>query len=289
MIRMNRSILLHARRGLGNRLRAVLSAQAYADATGRRLRVLWLENEQCGATWKDLFEDHLDMVGVTTARFLAATSGGWLAHLEADDFDLGPYAARRMISMHASQPFSNPTGDMWWSRLSRLTPVADVRHRVATLWDELPVDAPRIGVMIRSHASAHTATTQTNPVRHASDRISALNTAFPSAAFVVSCDSPEVAEDLQRRFDNVSVLADKGPFNSRRGVQDALCDLYLVAACNWIITSRFSSLSELAALVAGHDGIDPSSQDSSLDPALATVALRLATPIRHPSDLWAQP
>lgn len=47
--------VVHVMHGLGNRLRALGSAMAYAAATGRLLVVIWERDEHCGAFFPDLF------------------------------------------------------------------------------------------------------------------------------------------------------------------------------------------------------------------------------------------
>lgn len=54
--RMPRLIVVHVMHGLGNRLRAMASALAFAEATGREVVVVWERNAHCRAKFSDLFE-----------------------------------------------------------------------------------------------------------------------------------------------------------------------------------------------------------------------------------------
>ena len=74
--------------------------------------------------------------------------------------------------------------------------------------------------------------------------------------FFLSTDSPEVSEAVHRRFDRVHELPDKGGHNSRAGVQDGLCDLYLLASTHYILGSHWSSFSETAAMLGGNDAYE---------------------------------
>lgn len=54
--RMPRLIVVHVMHGLGNRLRALASAMAFAELTGRQLVVVWERNAHCRARFSDVFE-----------------------------------------------------------------------------------------------------------------------------------------------------------------------------------------------------------------------------------------
>jgi hypothetical protein len=274
-----RLLLLNARRGLGNRLRSVLSALAYADATRCGLRVVWERNAQCGAELGDLWEHPVQLVPASRARYLARLSGGWEEHLEDDDIDLAVFR-RPILALHASQPFSNPAGIPWHSTLSRFRPVPELRTRIADAWLQIDLQRPLVGLMVRAHTSAHRETVASQPVAYALERLGKIREVTPDAVVFLSSDSPE-ASALIRAKQPVVELSPKGPFNSLRGVQDAVCDLYLLASCQWIIGSHASSFSEIAGLVAGHGGYE-----TSVDRATATLEERLTAPRRSPSDFW---
>jgi len=274
-----RLLLLNARRGLGNRVRTVLSGLAYAEATGCRLRVVWAPNQQCGAGIDQLWEHPLTLESLPRARWLAKLSGGWEEHLTDDDMDLARFR-RPMLALQSSQAFSNPRGLAWPLQLRQLTPIAEIRDRIAARWPALDTPAPLVGLMVRAHQSAHAHTTASQPVTYALQRLVAIQTVAPTAKVFLSCDSPAVSERIRAEADVVE-LPGKGEFNSVRGVQDAVCDLYLLASCQWIVGSHLSSFSEIAGLVAGHGGYE-----TALAPATASLAERLNAPRRQPTDVW---
>ena len=51
-----KKIFIDAQHGLGNRLRAIGSAAAVADATDRELIIVWQPDEHCDCRFSDLFE-----------------------------------------------------------------------------------------------------------------------------------------------------------------------------------------------------------------------------------------
>ena len=274
-----RLLLLNARRGLGNRVRSVLSALAYAEATGCGLRVVWVPNVQCGAELGDLWEHPVPLLPESRARYLAKLSGGWEEHLTDDDIDLGGFR-RPILALHSSQPFTNPGGIPWFTPLARFRPVPELRHRIAETFGAVDPQRPLVGVMLRAHASAHRETVASDPVGHALERLRQIRKVAPDAVVFLSSDSPE-ASALVRADHPVVELSAKGSFNSRRGVQDAVCDLYLLASCQWIIGSHASSFSEIAGLIAGHGGYE-----TSVDRATAVLEDRLTAPRRSPSEFW---
>jgi hypothetical protein len=277
---VRRLLLLNARRGLGNRLRSVLSGLAYAEATRCGLLVVWEPNAQCGAALGDLWEHPLRLIPASRARYLAKLSGGWKEHLKEEDLDLSVFR-RPVLALHSSQAFSNPAGIPWHSTFSRLRPVPELRTRIADVWAQIDPERPLVGVMVRAHSSAHRETVASRPVAHALDRLSEIRSVAPDATVFLSSDSPEASAVIRAQSPVVELPA-KGPFNSLRGVQDAVCDLYLLASCQWIIGSHGSSFSEIAGLVAGHGGYE-----TSVDEATATLEGRLTAPRRPPWALWS--
>jgi hypothetical protein len=135
--------------------------------------------------------------------------------------------------------------------------------------------------MLRTHASAHASTTASQPLDHARRRLDEVRRLAPDATVFLSSDSPEGSAAL-RRHHQFAELPDKGEFNSARGVQDAVGDLYLLAACQWIIGSHASSFSEIAGMLAGHGGYE-----TSVDPPAVEFERRLAAERGDPRQFWS--
>jgi hypothetical protein len=207
-------------------------------------------------------------------------SGGWEEHLEDDDLDLAVFR-RPILALHSSQPFSNPAGVCWYSMFSRFRPVPELRARIADAWMQMDPHVPLVGLMVRAHSSAHRETMASQPVAFALERLHRIREVAPEATVFLSSDSPEASAIIRAQHPVVE-LPEKGGFNSMRGVQDAVCDLYLLASCQWIIGSHASSFSEIAGLVAGHGGYE-----TSVDRATADLEERLIAPRRSPEGLWS--
>ena len=79
---------------------------------------------------------------------------------------------------------------------------------------------------------------------------------YPDVKFFLSTDSPEVSNEIHRRFAGVAELRGKSAFNSASGVQDGVCDLYLLARTRYLIGSAGSSFALTAGWLAGHGGYE---------------------------------
>jgi hypothetical protein len=62
-----RILVVHAMHGLGNRLRTLASAMAFAVSTGRQLVIVWERDQHCNAFFSDLFESTLSSVSLPRA------------------------------------------------------------------------------------------------------------------------------------------------------------------------------------------------------------------------------
>jgi hypothetical protein len=70
--------------------------------------------------------------------------------------------------------------------------------------------------------------------------------------FFLATDSPEVENQIQQQYGDRIITYEKVlDRNQQKGIQDALVDMYCLAACEKIIGSYFSSFSEVAAQING--------------------------------------
>jgi hypothetical protein len=67
-----RLLVVHVMHGLGNRLRALISAMAFAKSTSRQLIVIWERSPHCGAFFGELFEQEL--LGVSVEKLFIVNS-----------------------------------------------------------------------------------------------------------------------------------------------------------------------------------------------------------------------
>ena len=125
--------------------------------------------------------------------------------------------------------------------------------------------------MIRANSSAHAVSRETSPPEWFYRRMDDIRADYPDVGFFLSTDSPEVSDEVHHRFANVAELRGKSEFNSATGVQDGVCDLYLLARTDYIIGAAGSSFSITAGWLAGHGGFE-----TPTDPPEADLHTRLS-------------
>ena len=82
-------------------------------------------------------------------------------------------------------------------------------------------------------------------------RMTEIRDGDPAVGFFLSCDVPEVQQEVVARVPETVGLAEKGSYNSRQAVQSAVIDLYLLAASSHLLAPHYSSFPELAHFLAG--------------------------------------
>lgn len=216
------------RAGLCNRLRAVLCGIGVAEATNRKLVVSWRPGIVFDALMNDL----------------------WLLH-PAEGY---PEPSEDIEIIETGAVFGEdiqprPWIDNYWPNF---TLTQELRARVN--WTIPPLHGagyPVIGLAVRAHQHAHDKTKFYSPPEWYEFRLDQILADFPDAAVFVSCDVPELVEQWRQDWPQIVTLPDKGEYGSVRGCQDALCDLHILAGCDYLLGAHWSSLSSTAALLQG--------------------------------------
>jgi hypothetical protein len=247
--------------GLCNRMRALLSGVSYAEVTGRSLRYAWARGPQFEASLDDLWVNDLRTVPGLAVSVLSRLVGGYTA---PDDVRVGD--RRRLIVVNSSDVIARDEPGLvpWIDRLRQLPLHPDLRARVQTTMRSWPDDRPVVGIMIRSNL-AHAQTVEASPVEWFLARMHEIRAVAPDVVFFLSADDPAVSARVRDAFDDVTELAGKSPYNSVGGVQDAACDLYLLASGNYLVGSHWSSFSDTAGALAVHGGYETSRLEPTSD------------------------
>ena len=238
--------------GLCNRLRGLLCAIGAAEASARKLLVTWDAGPVCGATMDDLWVHDLHVLSWPVSRTLLRLGGGWRHDKVMSN--------RRMVmarSVHTWALDIQPRP--WIDNLARLQLRPDLQARVDEVGAPL-VGRPVLGVSARLHKNAHTRSRAESPATWYESRIGQILTDNPGAAVFVSCDVPEITQAWCNRWPDVHTLPSKGAYGTAHGVQDALCDLHLLARCSYLLGAVESSLSETAAVMRGGDRMETSAR-----------------------------
>jgi len=246
--------------GLGNRVRALLSAQELARVEDRDLYYVWSTDQYFGPRMDELWHfDEGTAVSRLTSRALMP-----LARLrQPKGVQITPALRRAhlwQIHSHGLPiTWEDPswkgraeegvvrTGPRpWTERLRELTPVDEIADQVRSLYDAHLRGRPYVGIQVRTHAVSHAKTIESSPVEWFAHRMRQIRADHPGVPFFLSCDTPEAQEQLAGEFDGCVFLTDKGGYNTIKGVRSGLVDLYLLASSQHLIGASFSSFVEMA-------------------------------------------
>ena len=257
-----RLLVVRTAAGLCNRVWALLGGAAYAEATGRSYVFVWRPSHACGAHFNTLWTSPYREIGSRTASVLARLVGT-TPHADVTFDD-----PSRVLMVTAGKPLipDHPQIRPLRNYLHTLQVIPEIEERIESTYEEQLLGWRRtVGVMIRANPTAHSFARASSPPEWFYRRMEQIRTEYPDVTFFLSTDYHEVSDEIHRRFANVAELRGKSAFNSATGVQDGVCDLYLLARTSYLIGSAGSSFSLTAGWLAGHGGyetpIDPPDVD----------------------------
>jgi hypothetical protein len=235
--------------GLGNRVRVVLGAKSLAELEGRAFYYVWPTGRLFGPAFSDLWSFSAPQVSRTTSRILARfypyvdESLTWLTDERRQD---------RLWQIRTGSPIRLPAeARSWEDELRSLELVDDIARTVTTFFDRELRGVPYVGVMIRAHVVSHQRTKDASPVDWFVARMQAIAHEHPGVRFFVSCDVPEVQQQVFAAVPGCVGLVKTGRYNSTDGLREAVADLYLLACADYLIGPHFSSFVHLAEYLAG--------------------------------------
>lgn len=232
--------------GLGNRMRALCGSMSLAAAAERPLLYRWPTSATFEPRLTDLWAEPGRRIGAAEEIYRRTRSRRFDERL--DRFQLSDGRAWYVRTKHA---LALPEGvDDWGVSLRSLEAVPAVNDRVLGFWEEHLATSPYVGIMIRASAATHEKTKAASPVTWYEGRMRGILEWWPDVTFFVSTDDTSVADRLQRTFERVHVLPDKGAYNSVRGVQSAVADLYLLASSSGVLGPYWSSFAMMAKQLA---------------------------------------
>ncbi|AYD90420.1 hypothetical protein D4740_12345 [Actinomyces sp. 2119] len=261
--------------GLGNRVRALLSAQALAEAEERDLYYVWSTGKSFGPRMEDLW---VFRAGRRVPRLVSAVLAVRAPFRPPSDVLLGPELRREHLWQIRSHGLPVTWEDPGWQGqaddaaraagwggasvprpwgyyLRELTPVDPVAEVVRSFYDTHLRGRPYVGVQVRTHRVSHTRTLCSSPLEWFVQRMHQIRSEHPEAAFFLSCDTREGQDRLMEEFDGCLALEGKGGYNTTQGVRSAVADLYLLASAQHLVGAAHSSFVEMAVLLC--DGLVP--------------------------------
>lgn len=239
MNRFIQPLVVEANKGLGNRLKALISAICGADELSKKIHVIWSVTTECGAKFLDLFQPTLpvwvhvhDQLSVGYTQHACDTQAEWDS------------IKREGIYLKSGARFhtTNEVKFEYWLR--SLKPVSSITDAVSRTFGSA---TGVVGVHLRR--TDHTVAITSSPN---SAFISAMQAMPSTTKFFVASDSEADRAALEIAFPGrILTIAKNLTRNSKEGLQDALKDFVGLSKCVSILGSKGSSFSEVAAAYGG--------------------------------------
>jgi hypothetical protein len=261
-------LYIDAQHGLGNRLRAIGSANAVAEATGRELVIVWQPDHHCDAPFDALFTPPCAVIG---ENFIDNAHADGLVVLNYMELELGNAKSApldllpgRDAYVRSAYLINHPASN-WDSEnalLHRLQPVEAVRDLIQSV----PVHSD-IGLHIRMEgasgtalqsydnpenwtADSHAEITAWRDKSHFSAFMARLDTLFadqPDARVFLAADQSQTYTAFSQTYGDRLVGLQRQVFDrSTAQLQYALADMLLLARCRVLLGSNWSSFTEAA-------------------------------------------
>lgn len=221
--------------GLGNRMRFTLSSELVARAENRSFSYFWPTGSSFQPELTDLWEYTATQLDeYPQGEMLSGESNlSELRHL--DEWKIRSYGVTKLSDIVLPQ---------WEDELPKLKPVEIIEQEISEYRSQLP--KKYVGISIRANSLAHENTIKHSPIEWYEERMREFYEKDSSLGFFVSSDVPELVDRLGKKFPNVIGMNDKGVYNSTRGVQAAVVDLYLLASSVHILAPFWSSFPYMA-------------------------------------------
>lgn len=260
--------------GLGNRLRAVLSAYRIAEKYHQKLCIVWNEDSALGAKFGDLFEYPADVKVIEVSNrsvkkdpFRRIRGDLRKKRLKAEAVQIPVYddgcAKDTQRQMHERiKDCISRQKDIYisaWCQFEQLdqipemfgkifVPSARVKERGASLWNRITKETYGVHIRRTDHADA----ISHSPMELFVHKMQDILRENPNAEFYCASDDSRVQQILKESFaaDRL-IFYDRKDFSrkSRAGGQDALIEMLALSGCRKILGSYESSYSELAAAI----------------------------------------
>lgn len=229
--------------GLCSRFRAVYGAAAYCEATGRELRVSWPLEERS----EDLgtFPARCSDIWSPTDSLMPFHEVERIGRVSKDEKVLRGRGDVAFRTCHI-EPFL-PWVTKPWSHYIGLFKPTKVIDALAAEPLNL-YDFPVIGVNVRwALRDPRIATPE-----WFLSRLGELVRRFPEAKIFLSADAKSTSTLFRQTFPGRIIEQNKGEYPyDRTGILRSAADLYLLAACDWVIGSNHSSYSQTVAFMRG--------------------------------------
>ncbi len=223
--------------GMGNRIRALVSAICLAEDLGETLHVIWPANDPaCMIRFDDLFEKS------TLPKWVQIDMGpleGKSIELQTeDDFKNWLSSPLPRLPIRSHQPFYKYEDEQWLKILRSLKPNSNIQVTHPFLNESC------VGVHIRR--GDHQKAKNFSPLELFIEK---MKEESQTTKFIIATDSVSVKRELEALFgERVWFPAQSLSRMTRAGMQSALLDFLALSKCTKILGSYDSSFSKVAAL-----------------------------------------
>lgn len=285
-----RAIFVHTQYGLGNRLRALGSAMAYAKETNRVVVLIWVPDHHLRCRFTDLFMEQDDILVINRfsaspwpftaelASDTAADSVLWYNYMRqngthvhspiehiADDPSKHHYVSTAYVIQTPRTPQIIRTQSPYWVVLKTLTPTIPIALLVEQ-FAQLPM-GNMMGVHIRSKTiksdikgvgaeeyskESSSRTDYWRNLTQVGTFIDEMHRQPNSQLFYVAADRADTLYRLEKEFPSrVFYTPRECDGRDRNCLRYALADIILLSRCSTIRGSYWSSFSELSLRLGG--------------------------------------
>ncbi|MBI1171865.1 hypothetical protein GC209_10715 [bacterium] len=266
-------LFIDVQHGLGNRIRAIGSAAAIAEATGRELVVVWQRDPHCECNFEDLFVPGVATMDQSFAQDATAMGMEFVNYMEVEpgstkDSPISPGLLRDLY-VRSAYPLANPHST-WQSENLHIQRLLRPRPEILDLAGGTGAPAS-LAVHIRMQGGPgfenlpYEAAANWTPAAHAEiahwrelchysrfiPRIDALIDEGLAESIYVASDTTEAIYKLAERYGTRVRWMDR-PANDRSKVTlaYALAEAIVLSRSPMLLGSYFSSFSELAMRLA---------------------------------------
>lgn len=253
--------------GLGNRLRAIVSAVQLSEATGATLQIVWFKDWGMGAEWREIFKPMkhyalreaslLDSLVYDRPRkrnfFVPKLFQNLLFEQRIDEYDVTPlkrkdfdfcaWAKGRNSYMSCYQDFGAVNNSLYSGLFS---PTDEIEQRIARNLERLG-DAP-IGIHVRR--TDNRAAIERSPISLFFDAMDSIVRDNPAQRFYLATDDEETKNEMLKRYgDALLMSSSKAERGTTEGIKDAVVEMFTLARCREIYGTADSSFSVIASRI----------------------------------------
>lgn len=262
-------IFIDAQHGLGNRLRAIGSAAAVAERSGRELVIVWQPDAHCNCRFSDLFDYEGAVIKESFTKEAVGQGCRVYNYMEVEEGaeKNAPIDAKGSANLYARAAFvlNSPLSDWNFEKafLQSLRPVSTVRDMVASIrnpndvsahvrmaggndYEHLAYEKPDGNWTDEDHQSIAQWRGKSH-FSHFFKRIDALSAEGRADRIFLAADMPETYAAFKTLYgDRVTFLGRAVYDRSAEQLRYALADAILLGSSPLLLGSSWSSFSELA-------------------------------------------